>query len=461
MEIREFAKISNSKLNQLIRRVEILKPKFDMEILQDEYITKELPLHNISEELLQKEIDNIKAASMIRWTSRLHKKKRAKEVLRELENRLQENIALLEEIKKREYNPIEHVNFKDKEHFETMKELDIVYFEGEVEFLERRINEVKNELKTMDRMPTSFVPELEYSMVKRKASKYDILVYLYYHFCFPKEIGEHAFVLRISEKQVANDLGCTIQTVRNCNERLIEAGLIEKSNAGDGFFNVLILDYKAGFAKGGDGYLELDKNTLFNWCEYDVNSLRMKIRIYMQHERDRVVKKYQKKHKSAVTRFDLQSTVASLLSYPKQLKKLVEKIKAPFRSIAYRDDTIVFELSKKHDVKVKKEKKTNEKMKRLKQWISLVQKNPLRPLKEANIEPAHIKAKSNVLLQEKELKNLAQLSLEYSMIEVVDGIKQYLYKSLIDGETIHNIGGFIRISIEKNRSKTAFFFQAS
>lgn len=89
-----------------------------------------------------------------------------------------------------------------------------------------------------------------------------IKLLLLYHFLQPDPLG---LVKNINIKEIADILGCTVMTVRNCNDALVEYGYCYISNTGwdDNSINVWLVeyrDYHKTAKEGGRGYLTLSSS---------------------------------------------------------------------------------------------------------------------------------------------------------------------------------------------------------
>lgn len=94
---------------------------------------------------------------------------------------------------------------------------------------------------------------------------YAIKLFMLYHFLQPDPLG---LIKNIKIKDLADILGCTLQTIHNCNQTLVEYGYCYIGNTGwdDGHINVWLSEYKdyhKTAREGGRGYLTLSK-TMFD-----------------------------------------------------------------------------------------------------------------------------------------------------------------------------------------------------
>lgn len=89
-----------------------------------------------------------------------------------------------------------------------------------------------------------------------------IKLLLLYHFLQPDPLG---LIKNINIKELADILGCTAMTIRNCNEVLVEYGYCYISNTGweDNSINVWLVEYKdyhKTAKEGGRGYLTMSSD---------------------------------------------------------------------------------------------------------------------------------------------------------------------------------------------------------
>ena len=75
-----------------------------------------------------------------------------------------------------------------------------------------------------------------------RLSKLQVKQFLLYHF---KNVDRYGIIKSLSEQELADNLGCTLRTVRNNNKRLVDLGFISFSHAGfNNYINVRILGYQ-------------------------------------------------------------------------------------------------------------------------------------------------------------------------------------------------------------------------
>lgn len=108
-----------------------------------------------------------------------------------------------------------------------------------------------------------------------------IKLLLLYHFLQPDPLG---LVKNVRIKDLADILGCTVQTVHNCNEALVEYGYCFIGHTGwdDGYINVWLCeyrDYHKTAAEGGRGYLTMPSSLFADLLTIKpLNPLRLTIK---------------------------------------------------------------------------------------------------------------------------------------------------------------------------------------
>ena len=108
-----------------------------------------------------------------------------------------------------------------------------------------------------------------------------IKLLLIYHFLQPDPLG---LIKNVRIKDLAETLGCTTQTIQNCNDALAEYGYCYIGNTGwdDGCINVLLPEYKnyhKTAKEGGRGYLTMSSSLFTNLLSINtLNPLRLTLK---------------------------------------------------------------------------------------------------------------------------------------------------------------------------------------
>lgn len=258
--------------------------------------------------------------------------------------------------------------------------------------------------------------------VKNSFSKYQILLLLTYHFLGPDNRGIISYV---SENELSKRLGCSLRTIRNNNQRLVSLGCISISRIIGDLINVQIIGYDKyhlSAKKGGNGYVQMTKEFFEELIQLkNVNAIRIALRSLLLHEKQVIVKN---KEKAFCKYDDLRQKLPSHVNHKKIIDELFQKSAHMFQiesSSAY----LFIKLRKEFDGKEQK------------------------PIKEAQF--GHIlsdyMAEKNQSVTSKEMDSLIDLSMEYGVDLVKEGLEQAIKYQINQNKALENLGGFVRKAI--------------
>lgn len=269
-------------------------------------------------------------------------------------------------------------------------------------------------------------------ILKYRLSKYQILQFLYYHFLPVDSMG---IVSNISEREVAEKLGCTLRTVRNNNAVLADLELIHYSRYDSQHFNVMIIPYTSyheNKENGGSGYLPFYLKHFELLLETDnVNTLRFELRMLMKYDSDAPRRKFNKIEASEITKKETETFMAKHVRTLPMLSQTVQKKSDAFQ-IEFVGSTVFFLMDERFNGKLIKEQ--NEKL-----FTSELEKC---------LENSHV----SITLRA-DFDSLVQLSFEYSLNEVLDALKEW-HMDIHFNESaryVSNPGGYIRTKIRQAR----------
>jgi hypothetical protein len=268
-----------------------------------------------------------------------------------------------------------------------------------------------------------------YQTEKKRLSKSQILQFMYYHFL---PVDERGVISYVSEKEVANAIGCSIRTVRNNNVVLENAQLIFHSRSGK-TINVWILPYPQYFQEGGSGYLSLEFNRFTQWIAIDnVNALRMELRKELVYDNNTVKRLYHKEDTSVISMNDLKLFLPKYTHYRGKIEEIVSKGTPAFNT-EVNNSSIVFTIQPGYmNGKMAKEMKREEYRSIIEQTIHSL------------VEAAYVSE-----FTKKDREDFVQLAFEYGPDQVIKGL-EILIAEMFSADsfmTIHNMGGKLRTLI--------------
>lgn len=264
-----------------------------------------------------------------------------------------------------------------------------------------------------------------------RVSKYQLLQLMSYHFLGTDSNG---FVSYVSTKELAEELSCTVRTIRNNNKRLEELGFISFHNYGKDLFSVKINGYENYHLKkeeGGTGYIQMTQSFLEALFSMDnVNVMRLAIRSLLKFDNEAG-----DEERCEYSYNDIKRFMPSNINHKKIIDELMAKTTHIFH-IETANSGIFLSLKEEFNGKIQKKQKS--------QQFREVLSNQIEVINETALE------EESISLSSAETDNLVELAMEYGIEPVVEALHHYKNYHRHTPEKIKNIGGFIRSVIEKN-----------
>lgn len=266
-----------------------------------------------------------------------------------------------------------------------------------------------------------------------RLSKTQIKQFLFYHFYC---VDSNGLVKNISEKDVAEYIGCSINTVRNNNEKLVQLGLILFSNSGKGSFNVIIKEYSKYHLtskKGGTGYLYLTKESFNEIIDIqDVNAIRITLRLLIKED-SIPVDTDRSKIDSSLSYSDIYRFLPHYTNYRSFIRKRTDAIKNIF-SLKEIKNKISFSMNLNLRAEALKDIKTDNYLSSIRNKTSELQ----------------------IFLKESEIKDIVQMSFQYGINVTMKSLEilssEYIYRDV----SIRSIGALIRTISESIVASSSF-----
>lgn len=297
------------------------------------------------------------------------------------------------------------------------------------------ITELEIVMEELSKKLNSDYIENEQVITKKRfrLSKAQILQYISFHF-FP--IDEKGVIKEVSEKRLAETLGCTVKTIRNNNVALEECGLIYFSNGAAGF-NIMINNYSRYFETGGSGYLVLDIERFNSYKSIqNVNALRLELRKELVYDNHEIVRQMKKDNAPCRISFeDFKIFTPKYTHYRAMLGEIIQQGSPNFETTV-RGSHIYFILKSGIQTgKVLKESRAMEYNQLLREYLT---------------DKECIKH-----FEKKDLDNFVQLAFEYSMERVIPALELLVVKEFVLGdlEPTKNFGGRLRTIIRQNMAQ--------
>lgn len=290
----------------------------------------------------------------------------------------------------------------------------------------------------------------------KRLKRQGILLYLLYHMASPDEFG---IVSDIAIKDIARELGCSEKAVRYNNRLLEEYGYIKTSpSIIPGAVHVLLPEYPSYFRKaneGGRGFITLSKDLFHSLKEIrSTNQLRIMLKVMLVTDgKNELHTSFQQSY-ADLRRF--------LPGYCKRnvIKKALSGSPSPLMGISLETYTVRFQLNPDHNAKKIKERLRIYNEGVIRREVSAISSTIRTALSQKTIPvfSDHFFAKMQredapdayreLKISDQEIKNMAQLSLEYSTDLVLHALSR-IYRSFVcSGENILNLGGLVRNTIQ-------------
>lgn len=264
---------------------------------------------------------------------------------------------------------------------------------------------------------------------KIRLSRLQLSQLLLYH---ALEVGPNGIVKNISENEIAAILGCTVRTVRNNNERLVDFGYILFSRISNDKFNILILDYNKyhlSSNEGGRGYVVMSNKSLMKLLNVkNVNALRIEIRNLVKFD-DNNINRIRVRETSCTYK-EVSSFLPDYVNYKAIIDRTIDETSGIF-NIRQTNEKIYFTLKDEFNGKNERRKLGNE----YKVYFESYCK------------------RNYFNLTNKDYDDLAQMSLEYRFNIVIEALdiayKEYYLKNII----VENYCGLVREIIKKKNKR--------
>lgn len=286
---------------------------------------------------------------------------------------------------------------------------------------------------------------------------YAIKLLLLYHFLQPDPMG---LIKNVCIKDLSETLGCTVQTIHNCNKSLVEYGYCYIGNTGwdDGYINVWLAEYKnyhLGAHEGGRGYLTMPSSMFWDILSIKtLNPLRLTLKGLLEVDNhsnldiDVNVKISYKKLRYFLPDYCNRNTI----------KKALEQDNPVF-TISLDQNNVTYKLPTKLSPKCLRKEAADLGMKDIKDYVSrlndLFDSYPQETdysvddfheiLNTLFIEPSD--TYQSIIISDKAYHDLGSMCAQYSATLVRRAIAT-IYNSFINkGRVVHNIAALVRTTI--------------
>ena len=255
---------------------------------------------------------------------------------------------------------------------------------------------------------------------KHPLKKYALLMYMLFHFMQPDELGH---VSKIDPSEISGMLGCSIRTVRNNLSLLSKYGYISVSPDNiDGYYQLFIKNYRDMYKpapSGGRGFIRMQASFLDKLSALpDVNNIRLAVRalIFNSEYRKEDVPDLEKSYRK------IKSFLPSYVTFRQLNGMLDNNVFKTLFNVTRRSRSAAIVITDEFNPVSAAEKIRSECRKEIEICIEQINK----PLKGKGN-----KTLGNLLhLTDKELRDVANISLRYPVKAVIEGIKKF-YESYI------------------------------
>lgn len=284
-----------------------------------------------------------------------------------------------------------------------------------------------------------------------------IKLLLLYHFLQPDPLG---LIKNVNIKELAETLCCTVATIRNCNDILVEYGYCYTSNNGwdDDCINVLLpayKDYHKTAKEGGRGYLTMTSSMFGNLLSINtLNPLRLTLKGLLE------VDNQSPQTTDANTKISYKKLRYFLPDYCRRnvIQKALKQ-NNPIFDITLKDDCVIYNLPDKLSQSYLRKKLEIQCTDDIKDYISqlnnLFSNGDLTSeysiddfhtiLHTLSIEPA--KNYRPIIIPVDTYRSLGSMCAQYS-ITIVKSAIAIVYNNFINkGRIIDNFGALIRTTI--------------
>lgn len=258
---------------------------------------------------------------------------------------------------------------------------------------------------------------------QERLSKSQIKQLILYHFL---NVDRNGFIKNISEKELASYLGCTLKTVRANNIKFVKLNYILFARVSDDIINICLLDYKRYFLSsydGGRGYLTMHKDLLDELLAIkNVNALRLEIRELIKFDDINI---------NAV---EIKPASYSYVELKRFLPRYINYRRKIVSILNYKSNAFELKVTEKGiEFKLNSDYIVNRKELESKYTIALVDY-----LEE-----------NNILVDNKALDDLIQMSIQYDLNIVIDALNVVKKTYFANDIPIENLGGLVRHIIKE------------
>ena len=350
-------------------------------------------------------------------------------------------------------------------------------FKAKNSFITQGVPEIKQTLDSKCQCCSSAILEPQYKIVRRYINEknmygyqptlksYSIKLFLLYHFLQPDAYG---LVRNLSLKELARTIGCTVATVRHCNQVLEDYNYCYVSNSGtvDNCINVYIADYKnyhKTASEGGRGYITLSSELFYQLLSMQtLNTLRLNIKGILEVDNSRL---RDSSGSSSAVQTSYKKLRGFLPRYCKNnvIRKALEQNNSIF-DLDFTEASVVFAIHDSFAQKKIRSEMLEESKGLIIDFVDSIN-NIIEDTSSDNFVNAseakeklsafHIPEKNNyesIILNLDEYASLASLSIQYNLHLVFDAIIFVYNNYILNHLRIDNFGALVRTIIRKHYS---------
>lgn len=286
---------------------------------------------------------------------------------------------------------------------------------------------------------------------------YAIKLLLLYHFLQPDPMG---LVKSVRIKDLSETLGCTVQTIHNCNSVLVEYGYCYICNTGwdDGCINVWLAEYKNYHLtanEGGRGYFTMPSSMFWDILSINtLNPLRLTLKGLLEVDN----------HSNLDTDANVKISYKKLryflphYCYRNRIQKALEQ-NNPVFSISLDNDYVTYKLPSKLTPKCLHKEMENQGIEDIKDYVNnlndLFNSYPHNIdytindfhaiLRTLSIDPAD--TYQPIIISVDAYHDLGSMCAQYSTSLVRWAIANIYNNFINKGQVVHNIGALVRTTI--------------
>lgn len=354
---------------------------------------------------------------------------------------------------------------------------DCPIYKAKTSFITQDVPEVKQAINSKCQCCSSAVFEPHYKIVRRYINEKNmygyqptlkscsIKLFLLYHFLQPDAYG---LVRNLNLKELAKTIGCTVATIRHCNQVLEDYNYCYISNSGtlDNCINVYIADYKnyhKTASEGGRGYITLSAE-LFNQLlsMKTLNVLRLNIKGILEVDNSRL-------RDALGSSFAVQSSYKHLRGFlPRYCKnnvirKALEQNNSIF-DLSFTDASVVFSIHDNFAQKKIRSEMLEESKGLIVNFVDSINDIVENTFSDNFADSSEAKEKlmalniadrnsyDSLLLRLDDYVSLASLSIQYNLNLVFDAIIFVYNNYVLRHLRVDNFGALVRTIIRKRYS---------